>query len=103
MVVVVVVMMFVTGMRGVMLMLVIAVADHEFMRAGGKSIGSRPLEWIFRLEKCRIQLGRAAQVEPSDVQHAVERDLRIFGAMDLCDRVDPVDTSFQCIQLSRRN
>ena len=58
---------------------VVAMTDDKFVGAGGKRIGASPFERIFRLEKLRIDLRRAAQVEPTHAHHLVERQARIPG------------------------
>ena len=55
------------------------------MRAGGQRVGAGPFEGILGLEELRIELGGAAEIEAADVEHAVERHVAVFRAMDFRD------------------
>ena len=60
-----------------------------------------PLEWVEfsgGLEEIGLELQRALEVESSDVEHLVERDLAFLGAVELRHRIHLADASLDFFQ-----
>ena len=79
----------------VVTVIVIDVADDEFVSASRERIGSGPLEGVGRFEEFGIEVGDAGEVEAADIEHAVEGDIAVGGAFDAGGGVHAADAVFE--------
>ena len=100
-VVFVAVIMVVSVVMALVVVIMVAVADGEFVGAGGEGVGARPLERILGLHELRIEFGGAGEVEAADVEDVVERQGAILGAVDFRDSVDAVDARLKRVEFRR--
>jgi hypothetical protein len=86
---------------GVIVVVAFRVPDHQVMGARREGIGSRPLEWIFRLQELGIDFLGPFQVEAPHVQDAVQRDSAVPGPADGGDGVDAADSRLERVEVPR--
>lgn len=90
-----VVVMIVIAVGVVVTVVVVHVADDKFVGADGEGVGTGPFEGIGRLEEFGIEVGDAREGEATDVEHAVEGDIAVGGALDAGGRVHAADAVFE--------
>ena len=76
-----------------------AVADDELVGAGGEGVNTGPLEGVGGLHEVGVELGRAGEVEAADVEHVLEINGGVLGAVELGGAVHLVDTGFEDIEV----
>ena len=85
----------------VMAMVVVAMADLEGVGAGGQRVGAGPLEGIFRFEELGVELGGAAQIKATDVEHVIEGEITVLRAVHLRHGIDVANATLQFVEGGR--